>query len=569
MLAPAEDVEEVRIEEEEGEGAAAVPRPAPEPGDPTARQIEEHRRTHMPYRSWCKWCVLGRSRGSPHKSQTKSEIPVIGVDYFFLTKSGVKAKEEVEEAQSLEEARTKGEAVKCLVVRCSWTKCVFAHIVPQKGLDEENIAVDMLLSDLEWLGHTRMILKSDGEPSVQALVRRTIGLAKSECRDLKQISKEESAAYDSQSNGLTEIGVRLIRGVFRTLKVCLEDRVDKSIPIDHALVAWLLEHTCLVLNVMGRGEDGITPWHRARGRPFKQQLVGFGERVLYRFPAKGPQHAPGGNMGPLGDEGVFLGYHRSSNTFMVGTKDGGLVRARGVARRNEAERWSAQALADVCRLPHERRDRESAQRLPFDGPAEHHGPTAEATRPAPLRRLRINKKDLEKFGFHPECPQCEHIQRYGNARPGHAHTDACRKQLEDAMAATEEGKARLAAHEESLTRAMAEQVERADRPQGEPPRSEPRRSFEDRADVPASSTPHVMPSQARAASGHRAAPARVGEPHPTDAAVPTADDDLQDLFRPDPSPQPADEPARAPSIPDEFDRGDGVMEHGDPDEGDV
>ena len=40
MLAPAEDVEEVRIEEEEGEGAAAVPRPAPEPGDPTARQIE-------------------------------------------------------------------------------------------------------------------------------------------------------------------------------------------------------------------------------------------------------------------------------------------------------------------------------------------------------------------------------------------------------------------------------------------------------------------------------------------------------------------------------------------------
>ena len=191
VLAPAEDVEEIQIEDEEGEdGAEAVPRPAPSPGDPTARQVEEHRRTHMPYRSWCKWCVLGRGRGSPHKSQAKSEIPVIGVDYFFLTQGGIKAKDEVDsDARALEEARAKGEVVKCLVVRCSWTKCVFAHVVPQKGLDEENVAVDMLLADLEWLGHTRLIIKSDNEPSVQALVKRTIALAKSECRDLKTIAK--------------------------------------------------------------------------------------------------------------------------------------------------------------------------------------------------------------------------------------------------------------------------------------------------------------------------------------------------------------------------------------------
>ena len=240
--------------------------------------------------------------------------------------------------------------------------------------------------------------------------------------------------------------------------------MDKDIPVDHPLVSRLLEHTSLVLNVMGRGADGITPWHRARGRPFRQQLVAFGERVLYKFPGKGPQHAPQGNMGPLGDEAVFLGYHRTSNTFVLGTKDGKCVRARAVARRSEADRWSAAALADVCRLPHDRRERGDPARVPFDGPAEQRGPTAEAVRPVPLRRIRINKKDLEQFGFHPECPQCEYIQRYGNARPGHAHTEACRKQVEEAMASTEDGRARLAAHEESLTKAMAEQVERADRP---------------------------------------------------------------------------------------------------------
>ena len=195
-----------------------------------------------------------------------------------------------------------------------------------------------------------VILKSDGEPSIQAVVRRTVGLAKAECRDIQQISKEESAAYDSQSNGLTEVGVRLIRGIFRTLKLCLEDRINKLIPVDHPLVAWMLEHTYLVLNVMVKGEDGITPWHRARGRPFRQPLIGFGESVLYRFPAKGPRHAPEGNMGPLGAEGIFLGFHRSSNTYIVGASDGQFVRARAVTRRAERERWNPQALATERRL---------------------------------------------------------------------------------------------------------------------------------------------------------------------------------------------------------------------------
>ena len=31
---------------------------AVDPGMLTAAQVEEHRKTHMPFRSWCKWCVL-------------------------------------------------------------------------------------------------------------------------------------------------------------------------------------------------------------------------------------------------------------------------------------------------------------------------------------------------------------------------------------------------------------------------------------------------------------------------------------------------------------------------------
>ena len=92
--------------------------------------------------------------------------------------------------------------------------------------------------------------------------------------------------------------MRIVRGVFGISKFCLEDRIDKTIPFDHPMAAWMLEHTSLIVNAMSKGEDGITPWHRARGRPFRQPLLGFGENVLYKFPAKGPRHAPEGEHGP-------------------------------------------------------------------------------------------------------------------------------------------------------------------------------------------------------------------------------------------------------------------------------
>ena len=569
LLAPTEDVpdhDEVRVEEEEEDSPAGVPRHAPCPGDPSQRQVEEHRRVHWPYRSWCKWCVLGRGRGTPHVTTGKSDIPVVGIDYFFITK-GNAVENENSSTDAMEEKLDSGEAVKCLVVRCSHTKCVFAHVVPKKGIDGENIAVDMILNDLEWLGHTRIILKSDGEPAIRAVVRRTINLAKAECRDIQQISKEESASYDSQSNGSTEIGVRIIRGMFRTIKLCLEDRIDKAIPFDHALTSWMIEHASLVVNAMSKGEDGITPWHRARGRPFRQPLLGFGESVLYKFPPKGPRHAPEGNMGPLGAEGIFLGLHRSTNSYLVATNDGGCVHARSVTRRPEQDRWDAQALADVCQLPRDSRDRGEAARRPFDGPSEDRGPTAESTRPAPVRRMRINKSDLVRYGFHRDCPQCEHIQKYGHAQPGRPHTDACRKQLEEAMAETEDGRERLKAYEESLTRSMAEHVERSDEQASrhQAPKTAKKGLLERRApEPPIDSQTAPAGTSVEDARGERHGP------HPLDASIPQpSEPPAREVSDPSVEERSVPKP-RAPAVSYDFDRGDGVMEE-DPEEheGDV
>ena len=59
----------------------------PDPGQPTEAEVEEHRTNgHIPYRSWCKWCAMGRGIGFPHNdSKTKASIPRIGIDYFYIT----------------------------------------------------------------------------------------------------------------------------------------------------------------------------------------------------------------------------------------------------------------------------------------------------------------------------------------------------------------------------------------------------------------------------------------------------------------------------------------------------
>ena len=180
--------------------------------------------------------------------------------------------------------------------------------------------------------------------------------------------------------------------------------------------------------------------------------------------------------------------------------------------------------------------------------------------------MRINKSDLVRYGFNKDCPQCEYTQKYGSARPGQTHTDECRRQLEEAMRATEDGRERLAAHEENLTRAMAEQVEHGAEAANQPrPPPIVKKGFLERGTAEPRLEPHAVPERPR-------------EPHPQDASIPPPRDKEQSQGG-QPSGLPQSQPAggaptgqssglasepvaRAPAISEDFDRGDGVMEEG-------
>ena len=285
---PPEELSESKEDEQEEEVEPL--RKAASPTMPSAAEVEEHRINHIPYRSWCTKCNMGRGLGEQRGSHAgrAHEVPIIGIDFWYITTGGLKRRDELQGSdEDVKSAREDGKVIKCLIVRCYATKSVFAHVIPFKGSLEDPYVVDLVCSDVAWLGHVKLILKGDNEKALVAFIDKSLKVLRCQVGDLESVSAEHSQPYDSQSNGGTKVGIRAVRGLFRTLKLCLERRVGFEIPVSHPLTSWLIEHTCAVLNTKVRGEDGKTAWARARRRPFGMKEYGFGEAVLWKPPTKG------------------------------------------------------------------------------------------------------------------------------------------------------------------------------------------------------------------------------------------------------------------------------------------
>ena len=81
-----EDAGEQALNSEEPEEARA-PWGLCQPCEPTAKEIEEHYLTHLPFRNWCPHCIAGRGHSDHHKRQLRDveqEVPTVSVDYAFM-----------------------------------------------------------------------------------------------------------------------------------------------------------------------------------------------------------------------------------------------------------------------------------------------------------------------------------------------------------------------------------------------------------------------------------------------------------------------------------------------------
>ena len=88
-----------------------------DPKKPKKEEVEEHWKTHLPFRNWCEVCVRGRGKEEAHrKSEEERGLPEVHIDFCFLGAE-----------------HEPGEALTILIVKERATKMAMATVVPSKS----------------------------------------------------------------------------------------------------------------------------------------------------------------------------------------------------------------------------------------------------------------------------------------------------------------------------------------------------------------------------------------------------------------------------------------------------
>ena len=248
--------------------AEAQPRTYPVPETPSPAVESNHRVTgHAQYRNWCRHCLKIRARCDKHPAHNprSHEWARIWIDYGYLSSTG---------DEDDERAEANGESP-ILFMRDDQGKGVFPILMEAKGVDHGNASgeIDLVRDHIVRLGYPRLTIKSDNERALLAFLR---GVRRSLAVEGIQVSPESSCEHDPDSNGPGECGVGLGKGLIRTNRSDLEEKLGCRIPDDHAILDWLIQYSGAMQRRYTIGDDGKTPYERVHGRTCAQMMVEFG-----------------------------------------------------------------------------------------------------------------------------------------------------------------------------------------------------------------------------------------------------------------------------------------------------
>ena len=251
--------------------------------------VESHMLTHNPFAPWCRACISGGGREAPHFRQGGEETvatPVISPDYFFLG----------------------------LTDSDGSTTYSLGLMVPMKGLVP--YAVRGVCVFLQELGYTRMVLKSDGEQSITALVTVVQKEWAGDSNNFqRQLIPRTSLVDDHASNGAVKAMVHSLEGPTRTSKVGLEEALGVSILPTSPILPWLVRHQSYLRNRFVVRSSGRTPFQELTMSKFQSPLLNFAEAVLAK--ESGAQE---GKLGSPWDLGIRLGRSTRTDEHLVGTR---------------------------------------------------------------------------------------------------------------------------------------------------------------------------------------------------------------------------------------------------------
>ena len=405
-------------------GSQALPTAAA----PSQREKEEHFVSHYPFRSWCEHCIRGKAKAMRHVRVDHSDetVPVISADYCFMNS--------VDDTVITDEVQKKHAPV--LVVHDRWSKTIYAHVLPYKGVSQGPVGSKCLLNDLKKLGYPKMVMRYDPEPALNSVVEA----AKNGFE--KELVLEKVPRGVSESKGEIERAVQTVESQSRTLRSALETSYGRKIPDDHPVLTWMVEHASTTYNLFHRSlevKDGKTPYSRLRGREWRVSLPPFGETIEFlrrghKFEARWHQ-------------GIFLGVKDNTTEKIVGNASG-VFTVQSIRRRSAGDRYDIETLMSVTGVPWDPQATSgTSPTLPriVEGDQQPLAPPVQEEKSKKvLRRLYITKRDLDKHGYTAGCPACD-ATRIGKRSTGVHHTPACRERMERLLHA-EEGNLRVAQH---------------------------------------------------------------------------------------------------------------------------
>ena len=258
QLGQADEVEEPESSE------TRKPQVAKRPYTPTRAELEAHLPLHLEYRSWCPHCRAGRGISMQHRADEKKEAENMGVtlslDYCFMTPDDVE-----EDMRAI------------LVCYDHGKKGLWAIPVEKKGAQEE--VVKWLVEKLEESGYAGVpvTLKSDQEPAMLSLKHAIAVMRKAETPLI------ESPVRESKSNGRIERAIRKWQAQFRTIRHHLESRIGEKLENASAIIEWMIIWVADIISKYAIQENGRTTYEMITQHTVKHKIVGFGERIHYKF----------------------------------------------------------------------------------------------------------------------------------------------------------------------------------------------------------------------------------------------------------------------------------------------
>ena len=156
-----------------------------------------------------------------HHKEVKESQPVIQLDFCFSR------------------SQTSMITLTMLTVVDLLTMLMLGIVVPSKGAI--TYAIDMTKRFLMECGRTYGILQSDNEPAIKDLVRAVAA-------QVPGLSIRFSPKYSSKSLGAVGAMQKELYGQVRVLKRHIEVKYSMTLPPEHALLTWLVEHAAWLQN---------------------------------------------------------------------------------------------------------------------------------------------------------------------------------------------------------------------------------------------------------------------------------------------------------------------------------